>query len=180
LAHVFLLFGGAASVSARRGFLGGNLDLDILHVDLFFLGESSRHCVRERDDEGNHQDLDQHERDRTPVDLASGDRRRFAAGDAIEEFPGGRDAPKIERGETKPRMHDVCMLTPSSTPNQMRSMPSFSATGPISGMTMNDSSKKSRKKARTKIRMLTTIRNPSCPPGRLVSRCSTQTWPLTP
>ena len=30
------------------------------------------------------------------------------------------------------------MLTPSSTPNQMRSMPSLSATGPSSGMTMND------------------------------------------
>ena len=31
---------------------------------------------------------------------------------------------------------------------------------------MNDSSKKSRKNARKKIRMLTTIRKPSCPPGR--------------
>ena len=27
-------------------------------------------------------------------------------------------------------MNEVCMLTPSSTPNQIRSMPSFSATGP--------------------------------------------------
>jgi hypothetical protein len=27
-------------------------------------------------------------------------------------------------------MKDVCMFTPRSTPNQMRSMPSFSATGP--------------------------------------------------
>ena len=59
------------------------------------------------------------------------------------------------------------MLTPSSTPNQIRSIPSFSATGPISGMTMNESSKKSRKNASTKIRMLTTIRKPSWPPGRL-------------
>jgi hypothetical protein len=47
-------------------------------------------------------------------------------------------------------------------------------------MMMNDSSKKSRKNASTKIRMLTTIRKPSTPPGRLVSRCSTQTCPLTP
>ena len=66
------------------------------------------------------------------------------------------------------------MFTPSSTPNQIRSMPSFSATGPISGTTMNDSSKKSRKNARKKISRFTTIRKPSWPPGRLVSRCSTQ------
>ena len=44
---------------------------------------------------------------------------------------------------------------------------------------MNESSKKSRKKARKKIRMLTTIRKPSWPPGRLVSRCSTQIGPST-
>ena len=42
------------------------------------------------------------------------------------------------------------MLTPRITPNQIRSMPSFSAAGPSSGMMMKASSKKSRKKARTK------------------------------
>ena len=62
------------------------------------------------------------------------------------------------------------MLTPSSTPNQIRSMPSLSATGPSSGTTMKASSKKSRKKASTKTRMLTTIRKPSWPPGRLVQQ----------
>jgi len=72
------------------------------------------------------------------------------------------------------------MLIASSTPNHTRSMPSFSATGPISGMTMKESSKKSRKNARTKIRILTTIRKPSWPPGRLVSRCSTHFGPSTP
>ena len=72
------------------------------------------------------------------------------------------------------------MLTASSTPNQTRSMPSFSATGPISGMMMNASSKKSRKKASTNTRMLTTIRKPSWPPGRPVSRCSTHLGPSTP
>ena len=41
------------------------------------------------------------------------------------------------------------MLTPRITPNQIRSMPSFSAAGPSSGMTMKASSKKSRKKAST-------------------------------
>ena len=66
------------------------------------------------------------------------------------------------------------MFTASSTPNQTRSMPSLSATGPSSGTTMKDSSKKSRKNASTKTRMFTTIRKPSWPPGRLVSRCSTQ------
>ena len=71
------------------------------------------------------------------------------------------------------------MLIASSTPNHTRSMPSLSATGAISGMMMKASSKKSRKKARTKIRMLTTIRKPSWPPGRLVSRCSTQIGPST-
>ncbi len=44
------------------------------------------------------------------------------------------------------------MLMPSSTPNQMRSMPSAAAAGPTSGTTMKASSKKSRKKASTKIR----------------------------
>jgi hypothetical protein len=58
-------------------------------------------------------------------------------------------------------MNEVCMLMPSSTPNQIRSMPSLSATGASSGTTMNDSSKKSRKKARKKIMMFTTIRKPS-------------------
>ena len=58
-------------------------------------------------------------------------------------------------------MNDVCMLTASSTPNQMRSMPSFSATGPSSGTMMNDSSKKSRKNASRNTTMLTTIRKPS-------------------
>src|SRR6266508_719315 len=37
-------------------------------------------------------------------------------------------------------MNDVCMLTPRITPNQIRSMPSFSATGPSSGMMMKASS----------------------------------------
>ena len=72
------------------------------------------------------------------------------------------------------------MFTASSTPNQTRSMPSFSATGASSGTTMKDSSKKSRKKASRKIRMFTTIRKPSWPPGRPVSRCSTQRGPSTP
>ena len=72
------------------------------------------------------------------------------------------------------------MLTASSTPNHTRSMPSLSATGASSGTTMNDSSKKSRKNASTKIRMLTTIRKPSWPPGRLVNRCSTHFGPSTP
>src|SRR3569832_896288 len=77
-------------------------------------------------------------------------------------------------------MNDVCMFTPKSTPNQIRSTPSFSATGPISGTTMKDSSKKSRKNARKKISRFTTIRKPIWPPGSEVRRCSTQRWPSTP
>ena len=59
----------------------------------------------------------------------------------------------------------VCTLAQISTPNQIRSMPSFSATGASSGMTMNTISKKSRKNAITKMKMLTKIRKPICPPG---------------
>ena len=54
------------------------------------------------------------------------------------------------------------MFTPSSTPNQIRSMPSLSATGASSGTMMKASSKKSRKNASRKTRMLTTIRKPIC------------------
>ena len=57
------------------------------------------------------------------------------------------------------------MLTPRITPNQIRSMPSLSAAGPSSGTTMKASSKKSRKNASRKTRMLTTIRKPTWPPG---------------
>ena len=57
------------------------------------------------------------------------------------------------------------MFTPSITPNQIRSMPSFSAAGPSSGMTMKAISKKSRKNASKKTNTLTKMRKPSCPPG---------------
>ena len=58
------------------------------------------------------------------------------------------------------------MLTQSSTPNQIRSMPSFAATGASSGMMMKAISKKSRKKARKKTNRLTKTRKPTWPPGR--------------
>ena len=77
-------------------------------------------------------------------------------------------------------MKDVSMLMLSRMPNQTRSMPSFSATGPSNGMMMNASSKKSRKNASTNTSTLTMMRKPSWPPGREVSRCSTQMWPSTP
>ena len=77
-------------------------------------------------------------------------------------------------------MNDVCMLMASSTPNQIRSMPSLSATGASRGTTMNESSKKSRKNARKNTMMFTTIRKPSWPPGRPDSRCSTHRGPSTP
>ncbi|MCY1553865.1 hypothetical protein D9M68_903910 [compost metagenome] len=66
------------------------------------------------------------------------------------------------------------MFTPRMTPNQIRSMPSFSAAGPSSGTMMKASSKKSRKKASRKTITLMTIRKPVAPPGRPTSRCSTQ------
>ncbi len=62
-------------------------------------------------------------------------------------------------------MKAVCMFTQSSTPNQTRSMPSESATGARSGTMMKAISKKSRKKAMKKMKMLTKIRKPTTPPG---------------
>ena len=59
----------------------------------------------------------------------------------------------------------VWMLAQISTPNQIRSMPSFSAAGASSGMMMKAISKKSRKNAITKMKMLTKIRKPTWPPG---------------
>ncbi|MNT06079.1 hypothetical protein D3C72_1407310 [compost metagenome] len=77
-------------------------------------------------------------------------------------------------------MNEVCMFTASSTPNQIRSMPSLSATGPTSGTRIKASSKKSRKNASRKNSTFTAIRKPVWPPGSAVSRCSTQRWPSTP
>ena len=74
----------------------------------------------------------------------------------------------------------VCTLAPISTPNQIRSMPSFSAAGASSGMMMKAISKKSRKNAITKTKMLTKIRKPTTPPGSDVSRCSIHSLPPTP
>ena len=74
----------------------------------------------------------------------------------------------------------VCMLMHKSTPNQTRSMPSDCATGASSGTTMKAISKKSRKNARKKMKMLTKIRKPMGPPGRCDSRCSIQRPPSMP
>ena len=60
----------------------------------------------------------------------------------------------------------VCMLAQIITPNQTRLIPMASATGASSGMTMKAISKKSRKNASTKMKMLTKIRKPTTPPGR--------------
>ena len=53
-------------------------------------------------------------------------------------------ATERRKNSAKPKggcMNEVCMFTASSTPNQIKSMPILSATGPSSGMTMKDSSK---------------------------------------
>ena len=47
-------------------------------------------------------------------------------------------------------------------------------------MMMNAISKKSRKNATMKMKMLTKIRKPICPPGSPVSRCSIHSLPPTP
>ena len=74
----------------------------------------------------------------------------------------------------------VCMFTHSSTPNQIWSMPILAATGPSMGRMMKAISKKSRKKAKKKMKMLTTIKKPTCPPGKSLSMCSIHLPPSTP
>ena len=54
----------------------------------------------------------------------------------------------------------VWILAQIRTPNQIKSMPSLSATGASSGMMMNAISKKSRKNAITKMKILTKMRKP--------------------
>ena len=78
-------------------------------------------------------------------------------------------------------MNDVCRFTHSMTPNQMSAasspttgVSSVFAIGPSSGTMMNTISKKSRKNAMKNTNRLTTIRKPQTPPGRSVSRCSSQ------
>ena len=58
-------------------------------------------------------------------------------------------------------MNEVCMFTANNTPNQTKSMPIFSATGPISGMMMKANSKKSKKNAKMNTKMFTTIKKPN-------------------
>src|SRR5690625_907578 len=77
-------------------------------------------------------------------------------------------------------MKEVCILTANSTPNQIKSMPITSATGPSSGTIINASSKKSKKKAKKKVSTLTTAKNPRSPPGRSINKLSTQRSPLIP
>src|SRR5690625_6685828 len=77
-------------------------------------------------------------------------------------------------------MKEVCILTANSTPNQIKSMPITSATGPSSGTIINASSKKSKKQAKKKVSTLTTAKNPMSPPGRAINKLSTHTSPLIP
>src|SRR5580704_7217863 len=84
-------------------------------------------------------------------------------------------------------MNDVCTLTHSMTPNQIKaaSWPTtgsriFCATGASIGTMMKAISKKSRKKARKKTNRLTTTRKPQTPPGRFDIMCSTHRLPSTP
>ena len=69
------------------------------------------------------------------------------------------------------------MIASAEVPAGNNSGRTFSATGARMGMTMKAISKKSMKQPRMKIRMLTTIRKPSAPPGMSSNRCSTQMCP---
>src|SRR5699024_8771307 len=88
-----------------------------------------------------------------------------------------------KKNRAKPKggcMKEVCILTAKSTPNQIRSIPITSATGPSKGTIIKASSKKSKKKARKKVRTLTTSKKPNSPPGMSISRLSTHRSPLIP
>ncbi|MDT4873325.1 hypothetical protein FQZ97_1085640 [compost metagenome] len=70
--------------------------------------------------------------------------------------------------------NEVCRFMARMTPNQIRSMPSLSATGASNGITMNAISKKSMNMPSTNTSRFTTSRKPIWPPGILSNRCSTQ------
>src|SRR5690606_8218775 len=94
-----------------------------------------------------------------------------------------RGATERRKNSAKPKggcINEVCIFTANNTPNQIRSIPSLSATGPTSGTMMNASSKKSRKNASKKIRILTKMMNPHSPPGIPINKCSTHKSPLIP
>ena len=65
----------SCSCSGRRRPVRRNLDPYVPGVDLFLLREAAGDEVRDGDDQPDHDDLDQHERHRAPVDLPGGDRR---------------------------------------------------------------------------------------------------------
>ena len=69
------------------------------------------------------------------------------------------------------------MFIAKMMPNQIRSIPIFSATGASIGITMKAISKKSMNIPSVKTRKFTKIRKPSVPPGSFEKRCSTQMWP---
>jgi hypothetical protein len=76
-------------------------------------------------------------------------------------------------------MNDVCMLTPSSTPNQIRSMPSLSAPA----RQRNDDERQLEEveeEREEEDQDVDDDQEAELAAGRLVSRCSTHTWPLTP
>src|SRR5690625_1612189 len=77
-------------------------------------------------------------------------------------------------------MKEDCILTASRTPNQIRSIPINSATGPSNGTIIKANSKESRKNAKKKDSTLTTTKKPSSPPGMSINRLSTHKSPLIP
>jgi len=85
-----------ASPSHRRA-----LDLDVPDVDRLLLGDPPVYDTREGDDERHHDHLDQHERHRSPVDLAGRDTRGLPAGDLVDVVLRRGDAPQIEKCETR-------------------------------------------------------------------------------
>ena len=117
-----------------------------------------------------------------PIDLRRRDRRDRLPVTRSIVFLGRRDAAEIEQREAEGRMQERGLHVDAQAARRTRSDRCRASPPPgrSSGTMMKASSKKSRKKASTKTIALTTIRKPIWPPGRLVSRLSTQRSPLTP
>src|SRR5882672_1603400 len=76
----------------RRPLVGRQFNPHLVDVDLLFLLEGIRHQSGERDDEPDHDELDEDERHRAPIDLLDGHLGDRLTGDAIDVILVCRDA----------------------------------------------------------------------------------------
>jgi hypothetical protein len=85
---------------------GRRLELDALHVHLYRIVDAPGYQVGEGDQQADHDDLDDDERHRTPVDLRRGDRSDGFLGQAVDVLAVRRHAAQVEQGEAEGRVHE--------------------------------------------------------------------------